>query len=219
MRVRARQQQHPERRSERAPERQHRVRRAAPKKRPGFVSGESARQDRRRQHRLDAETGEENRVPRHVHDRPQHVVGEIVEATRKAADDRSVRLAVDAQCGNRRIEIGLRDCTAAVVERVREWNLRMYPFEPETLERLRPEEGRCHPQHVHRRADVVDDIRLDERHRPRATARSVRGLEHEHRSTRLRERHGRGQAVRPRAHDHCIVFLRHASAFCFLADR
>ena len=219
VRVRAGEQQHPERRRQRAPKRQHRVRRASGEERAGFVGRESASQDRGRQQGVDAEAREENRMMRHVHDRPQHIFGEIVETTGQATDDRSVGLAIFAQRRHRRVEIGLRHCASTAVERMGKRCVRVDPLESQALEWLGPEERRRHAENVHGRTHVVDDVRLDQRLRAGPTAGCVRGLEYEHRSTRLCEGHCSGQTIGAGAHDHCVEIGRHASAFSWLADR
>ena len=162
----------------------------------------AAREQRRRRGRRDPEPGQAQRVLRHVQDRPQHV---LVAARRSAptGDPKTRRQARPSSPSPAAVSSIERTIAAgaAVVERVRQVDLRPAPLEPVLLQLQRAQEGRRRRHRVRGRADVVEHARHGQLGAAGAAADRLRGLEHRHLDARPRQRHRAGEPVGAGADD------------------
>src|SRR5438128_1255105 len=96
-----------------------------------------------------------------------------------------------------------------VIERMRQWNLGLNPFEAESLQRKRLEKRRPGSQWMNCRTNIVHKSRPRELSRACASANGRVRFTNEHGTTRARECDRGCQTIRPRAHYDGIVFNRH----------
>ena len=123
------------------------------------------------------------------------------------------RCAVRAERAHRLRERAVEDTGGAVVERMRERELRVRELEPVTREIERSERRRARGERMDRRAHVVQVSGQRQLLGPRTAADVLGRLEDEDLAPRDREERGRGQPVRTRAHDDGVVLrLVHAGS-------
>ena len=206
----------PERRAARRLERQHGVRRQPGEQAAGTLAGEAgAGHAGGGTQRAQAEPRGEQRVAR----RPQRAeeIGEqLVRAGGERFEELRPRTAVPVQAGR-----GGRDggcCPTApgtlehggrrIVERVRDRGGWLHELQPVPRQRQLAQERRAGHERVDRRADVVNEARLGQLRRPRAAARRVGALQHQHRQAGLRQDDRRRQPVGAGADDDGVPACR-----------
>ena len=180
------------------------------------VAGERQRRamQRRRGRRRDPEAGQPQRVLGQVQDRLQAVLVDLVEVRGRRPEKPAPGAPVLAQPRRRLLDRADHRRGAAVVERVRQVDLRPAPLEPVLLQLQRAQEGRCRRHRLPRRADVVDDSRDRQFRAAGAAADRLGRLQHRHLDARLGQRHRAGEPVGARADDRCRA---HAGAAARLA--
>jgi hypothetical protein len=118
-----------------------------------------ARQRCRGEKRSQPEATKDDRVPRYMDERPQHLTLELRPVRGEPANQPSVRgsVATQPRCG--RLDRAFDDDGGAVVERMRDLGGRKDPLEPVLLEGKRSEERGGRTERVNCRAQVVDVTR------------------------------------------------------------
>ena len=177
------------------PEKSARARGARNRSRANVVAGASG----------DAETGEPDRVARDVDERPRQVFDERVPATRVWCERRAPARRVGTERRVGRGEAAVDDAGGAVVEWVREGELRCASSRPCALERQWCERRRTGRERMDGRAHVVPVAGQGQRFSARAAADLLGGFEQQHRIPRGGQERGRGEPVGPRADDDCVV--------------
>src|SRR5207248_6272441 len=128
-----------------------------------------------------------------------------------ASDERALRGSVGAERVGRAIRRALDHGGRAIVERMREHDLRLDPREAVFGEWKGAEERRRDREGVNRGTDVVHESRPRQLLRPRAAADCRRRLVDHDAPPRLRHRNRRGEAVGARPDDDCIR-VRHCAS-------
>ncbi len=108
--------------------------------RHGLLGAPSAGERGGRQHRPQPESGQRQRVPRQVRDRPHDLLGERVESNGQWLEEPPPRLAIGAEEFSRCGHCAAQDSDAPTVERVREVDRRPGPMQAVRLEIKRPQE-------------------------------------------------------------------------------
>ena len=111
----------------------------------------------RREHRRQAEAGQEQRMARRPDHRSEQRRGEALPLAGERSEQAGPCVSVTAHVPAHGFEIAFQDDAPAGSQRVREGCLGLDPLEPVAGQVERPEEGRRHAQRVNRGADVVDE--------------------------------------------------------------
>ncbi len=167
----------------------------------GLVGAPTSGRERRGRERADSETGQCDRMAGQVSDRTEHLGGDVVEAIGDGAEQFRPRPAVGPQPAGRLFEGPHEHGRDRVVERVRQIDFGVTPFEPVRGEVEGAEEGRRHPHRVDCRAVVVQQARGQSLGGAGAAPDRVGGLVDGDPHPAQRERHRRGQSVGAGADD------------------
>ena len=198
----------PERRRERAVQRQHRVRRAAAEQSGSLIAFEPTRQERGGLERANTEPGDGDRVPRNREEWAEQLRNQIRPTVDERLHQPAPRRPVGFEAGRRFVDTPVQHTGTASVERMSQRYVGPDPSKAVLGERLQGERRRCNAEGVDGGADVVDVAGQGQLSGSCATADLVRCLEHEHRATELGEAHCGGEPVRPRPHDDGVVVRR-----------
>ena len=194
-------QHHADRRRQRRVEASELVRRDAAEQRLSLLCRESTSQHRCRQRSAQPEHRHQQRMLGDANHGSKDVLGECGEVLGDRPDDLLPRLAVSAEpvCGL--VDVLPQHARAAVVQRVRELDLRPQPPQPELLEPKCRERRRQHAGRVKGRAVVVQDAGHRELRGTRAAADAVRLLVDAYIVPLHREAHGGSEPIGPTADD------------------
>ncbi len=203
-----------ERGGERRVEPQEGVRRKTRHQRPGALAAETKRCGR--QERAAAKSRHQQGMARDARDRPERVVDQILETRGERPDDAGVGLRVGAEPCRRVPQRPDQRDGGPVVERVRDGDLGVDPFEPVLRETQPGEERRGRRHGMDRRADVVHEPRQRQRGAAGAAPDRRLRLVDAYRQACPGERDGSGEPVRS-APDHRRV--DHAPTYCRSRER
>ena len=175
----------------------------AGEQRPRLLGRPAAREHRRRQRRVQAESGELHRVLGHVQHRAQEVGGDVVEALGERSEHRPPRAAVFAEGDGGLIDRAVCGGAGAAVQRMRVLNLRPAPRQSVLSEIETAAERGVNGERVCRRALVVEQAGERQLARAGAAPERVGCLEYGHLDAFGCEGEGGSEPVGPAADDDC----------------
>jgi uncharacterized protein (DUF305 family) len=139
--------------------------------------------------------------------RPEAVFRELLPVVDGGLHHAPPRRSVLAQRTLRFSQAALKHHGGAIVERVRQRRIAVYPMQSEIRQRQRSEKRRTSRERMHGRAEVVQKTRQRERERARRATRLGFGLEDLDTKACLREHDGCGKPVGTRS-DHAGALHR-----------
>ncbi len=151
--------------------------------------------------RAQAEARQQERMAGQPHHRPQHVVAQLAEALREWADHPAVGSGILAEPRGRLVERADQRDGGAVVEWMRDRDVRMDPLQPVAREIELGEERRGRAQRVDRRAHVVHESRQRQPGAARAAADGRFRLVDPDAEARARKHDGSREPVRAATDD------------------
>src|SRR3954452_23666450 len=187
-------------------ERQERVRGAPTKQRARGVAPESLRDRQRGANSGQSESREKKWMPRQEADRPEDFVEELARIRGEWRHQAMVRVAINAQPRGGFVERQFENGGGAVVERMRDRERRLAPFESMLRQRQRLKKWRDEPHRMNRRAHIVAKPRQRQLLGARPAADGLLRLEHDDAPPRARKRDRGSKSVGPRADDDGIEF-------------
>ena len=146
------------------------------------------------------EPGKRAEMTRHVQERAQHFLRQVVEVLRQRTEQAPPSWSVDPEKPTGLVQRVHHGAGPAVGQRVCEVDLRPAPFEPMVGESEALEERRCQPDRVDGRAVVVHQAGQDPLGRAGTTTDRLGRLQHGHHDAPLRKGDGGGEPVGARPH-------------------